>query len=35
MGGIDFSKFDNSVDLNALQKEVAETDASAFEDVVS
>lgn len=31
--GIDFSKFDNSVDLNALQKEVAETDASAFEDV--
>ena len=33
MSGIDFSKFDNSVDLNALQKEVAETDASAFEDV--
>lgn len=30
---IDFSAFDQKVDLNALQKEVAETDASAFEDV--
>lgn len=30
---IDFSAFDQKVDLDALQKEVAETDASAFEDV--
>ena len=30
---IDFSAFDQKVDLNALQKEVAEADASAFEDV--
>lgn len=30
---IDFSAFDQKVDLQALQKEVAEYDASAFEDV--
>lgn len=30
---IDFSAFDNKVNLSELQKEVAETDASAFEDV--
>ncbi|MGF0017510.1 DUF669 domain-containing protein [Sporofaciens sp. SGI.106] len=30
---IDFSAFDQKVDLQALQKEVAESDASAFEDV--
>lgn len=30
---IDFSAFDQKVDLDALQKEVAEADASAFEDV--
>lgn len=30
---IDFSAFDQKVDLPALQKEVAEADASAFEDV--
>lgn len=30
---IDFGAFDQKVDLNALQKEVAEADASSFEDV--
>lgn len=30
---IDFSAFDNKVNLSELQKEVAEADASAFEDV--
>lgn len=30
---IDFSAFDNKVNLSVLQKEVAEADASAFEDV--
>ena len=30
---IDFEAFDQKVDLNALQKEVAEADASAFDDV--
>lgn len=30
---VDFSAFDKKVDLDALQKEVAETDASVFEDV--
>lgn len=30
---IDFEAFDQKVDLNSLQKEVAEADASAFDDV--
>ena len=30
---VDFSAFDEQVDLNALQKEVQEADDSQFEDV--